>query len=93
MGQKVDKLRINSRKVGCLEQHIYFWEKIFFKFVNLFLVVNFSTPSGGGPNEGCGFFLKIPPGVLPMYVAHEDRVFWSLQLFSKILLIKPNIMY
>ena len=31
-----DKLRINSRKVGCLEQHIYFWEKIFFKFVNLF---------------------------------------------------------
>ena len=36
MGQKADKLRINSRKVGCLEQHIYFWEKIFFKFVDLF---------------------------------------------------------
>jgi hypothetical protein len=36
VGQKADKLRINSRKVGCLEQHIYFWEKIFFKFVNLF---------------------------------------------------------
>ena len=34
-GRKAEKLRINGRKVGYLEQHIYFWIKIFFKFVNL----------------------------------------------------------
>jgi hypothetical protein len=30
VGRNVDKLRINSQKVGCLEQHIYFWEKEYF---------------------------------------------------------------
>jgi hypothetical protein len=27
---------------------------------SFFLVANFSTPPGGGPNEGCRFFSKIP---------------------------------
>jgi hypothetical protein len=66
-GRKADKLRNNSRKVGCLEQYIYFWKKKnIFKFINLFLVANFSTPSRRDQMRVVGF-LKIPPGVLPMY--------------------------
>jgi hypothetical protein len=36
VGRKADKLRINSRKEGCLEQHIYFWKKEYFLNLSIF---------------------------------------------------------